>query len=135
VRDIPSQWRFTRAWLDGDWLGGYQPFWQDYFESADWIGDQAPDAIILARKPTFAWYFSDGRPSFVYPFHRDPEATWRRIRDKGATHIIVEPMTRDFLAPTLAPHIDELEVVHAGPHRIALVVRIAPSTGPPAGGP
>jgi hypothetical protein len=135
VREIPSQWRFTRAWLDGDRLAGYQPFWQDYFEVADWIGHEAPDAVIVARKPTFAWYFSGGRPSFVYPFHGDPDGTWRTIRAKGATHIIVEPMTRDFLARTLAPHIDELEVVHAGPHRIALAVRIAPPPTASAGGP
>ena len=135
LREIPSQWRYTRAWMGGDRLAGYQPFWQDYFEVADWIGSDAPDAIIVARKPTFAWYFSDGRPSFVYPFHGDPDATWRTIRAKGATHIIVEPMTRDFLARTLAPHIDELEVVHAGPHRIALAVRIAPPPEPAAGGP
>jgi 4-amino-4-deoxy-L-arabinose transferase-like glycosyltransferase len=135
LREIPSQWRFTRAWLDGDWLAGYQPFWQDYFEVADWIGRDAPDAIILARKPTFAWYFSGARPSFVYPFHGDPDATWRTIRAKGATHIIIEPMTRDFLARALAPHIDELEVVHAGPNRIALAVRIAPAPAPaPAAG-
>jgi len=135
LREIPSQWRFTRAWLDGDWLAGYQPFWQDYFEVADWIGHEAPDAVILARKPTFAWYFSDGRPSYVYPFHGDPDATWRTIRANGTTHIIVEPMTRDFLASTLAPHIDEMEVVHAGPNRIAIAVRIAPPPRAPAGGP
>jgi hypothetical protein len=133
LREIPSQWRFTRAWLDGDWLAGYQPFWQDYFEVADWIGHEAPDAVIVGRKPTFAWYFSGGRPSFVYPFHGDPEATWASIRAKGATHIIVEPMTRDFLAPALAPHIDELEVVHAGPNRIAIAVRIAPASVAPVG--
>jgi len=135
LREIPSQWRYTRAWLGGDWLAGYQPFWQDYFEVADWIGHEAPDAVIVARKPTFAWYFSGGRPSFVYPFHGDPERTWRTIRAKGATHILVEPLTRDFLARALAPHIDELEVVHAGPHRIALAVRIVPEPVPPAGGP
>jgi hypothetical protein len=135
LREIPSQWRFTRAWLGGDWLAGYQPFWQDYFEVADWIGHEAPDAVIVARKPTFAWYFSGGRPSFVYPFHGDPDATWLAIRSKGATHIIVEPMTRDFLARALAPHIDELEVVHAGPNRIAIAVRIAPPPRAPTGGP
>lgn len=135
AREIPSQWRLTRAWLGGDRFGGYEPFWQDYFESAEWIGVQAPDAVIVARKPTFAWYFSGGRPSFVYPFHGDPDATWRTIRSKGATHILAEPMTRDFLGPTLAPRIDELDVVHAGPHRIAFVLRIAPAGGPPASGP
>jgi hypothetical protein len=127
LREIPSQWRYTRAWLGGDRWAGYQPFWQDYFEVAEWIGDDAPDAVIVARKPTFAWYFSGGRPSFVYPFHGDPDATWRTIRSKGTTHILVEPLTRDFLARTLAPHIDELEVVHAGPNRIAIAVRIAPA--------
>ena len=128
LREIPSQWRFTRAWLSGDRWAGYQPFWQDYFEVAEWIGIDAPDAVIVARKPTFAWYFSGGRPSFVYPFHGDPDATWRTIRSKGATHILVEPLTRDFLARALAPHIDELEVVHAGQNRIAIAVRIAPAT-------
>jgi hypothetical protein len=128
LREIPSQWRYTRAWLDGDRWAGYQPFWQDYFEVAEWIGTDAPDAVIVARKPTFAWYFSGGRPSFVYPFHGDPDATWRAIRSKGATHILIEPITRDFLARALAPHIDELEVAHAGPNRIAIAVRIAPAS-------
>ena len=135
VREIPPQWRLTRAWLGGDRLGGYLPLWQDYFESAEWIGVQAPDAVIVARKPTFAWYFSGGRPSFVYPFHGDPDATWRTIRAKGATHILAEPMTRDFLRPALAPRVHELEVVHAGPNRIAFVLRIAPATASPAAGP
>jgi hypothetical protein len=71
----------------------------------------------------------------VYPFHGDPDATWRTIRSRGATHILVEPMTRDFLARALAPHIDELEVVHAGPNRIAIAVRIDPAPEAPAGGP
>ena len=74
--------------------------------------------------------FTSGRPSFVYPFHGDPDATWRTIREKGATHILIEPLTRDFLARTLAPHIEELEVVHAGPYRIAIAVRIVPRGAP-----
>ena len=123
----PELLRVMRT-LDGDRWAGYQPFWQDYFEVAEWIGTDAPDAVIVARKPTFAWYFSGGRPSFVYPFHGDPDATWRAIRSKGATHILIEPITRDFLARALAPHIDELEVAHAGPNRIAIAVRIAPAT-------
>ncbi|CAN5325795.1 hypothetical protein BH18GEM1_BH18GEM1_09150 [soil metagenome] len=125
VRGVPRQWELTRAWLDGEEFAGYDPFWQDYFQAARWIGQNAPDAVITARKPTFAWYFSS-RPSLVYPFHRDPDRTWRFLREEGVTHIILDPRTRDFLAPALAPHIDELEVVHAAPHRIVLVVRIAP---------
>lgn len=125
LRTIPAQWRLTRAWLDGREFAGYDPFWQDYFQASRWIGDTAPDAVIAARKPTFAWYFS-GRPTVVYPFHRDPERTWRFLRETGVTHIVLDPLTRDFLAPALAPHIDRLEIVHAAPHRIVLVLRLAP---------
>lgn len=126
---VPRAWANTRAWLDGDELAGYDPFWQDYFEAARWIGDHAPDAVITARKPTFAWYWSGGRPSLVYPFHGDPERTWAFLRERGITHILMDPATRDYLGPTLAPHADLLEVVHAAPRRAVLVLRLAP--GPP----
>ena len=123
---VPRAWANTRAWLDGDELAGYDPFWQDYFEAARWIGDTAPDAVITGRKPTFAWYWSGGRPSLVYPFHGDPERTWAFLRRRGITHILMDPATRDYLGPTLAPHADRLEVVHAAPHRSVLVLRLAP---------
>lgn len=129
ARSVPGAWESTRAWLDGDELAGYDPFWQDYFEAARWIGDHAPDAVITGRKPTFAWYWSGGRPSLVYPFHGDPERTWVFLRENGITHILMDPMTREYLGPTLAPHADLLEVVHAAPHRAVLVLQIAP--GPP----
>jgi 4-amino-4-deoxy-L-arabinose transferase-like glycosyltransferase len=126
AREVPSQLRLTRAWLDGDELGGYVPFWQDYFEAAQWIGETAPDAIIVARKPTLAWYWSGFRPAYVYPFHSDPERTWQEIRRKGGTHILLESMSQAFLAPTLEPHADQLDVVHAAPRRSTLVVAIRP---------
>jgi hypothetical protein len=129
ARQVPRAWESTRAWLDGDELGGYDPFWQDYFEAARWIGDHAPDAVITGRKPTFAWYWSGGRPSLVYPFHGDPDRTWAFLRENGITHILMDPTTRAYLGPTLAPRADLLEVVHAAPHRSVLVVRLAP--GPP----
>ncbi|HKY59736.1 MAG TPA: glycosyltransferase family 39 protein [Gemmatimonadota bacterium] len=129
ARQVPDAWESTRAWLDGDELAGYDPFWQDYFEAARWIGDHAPDAVITGRKPTFAWYWSGGRPSLVYPFHGDPHRTWAFLRENGITHILMDPATRAYLAPALAPHADLLEVVHAAPHRAVLVVRLAP--GPP----
>lgn len=126
ARQIPRAWETTRAWLDGDELAGYDPFWQDYFEAARWIGDHAPDAVITGRKPTFAWYWSGGRPSLVYPFHGDPVRTWGFLREKGITHILMDPATRAYLGPTLAPHADLIEVVHAAPHRAVLVLRLAP---------
>lgn len=123
---VPEQWRETRAYLDGEELAGYEPFYQDYFEAARWIGDHAPDAVIAARKPTLAWYFSRGRPSVVYPFHGDPERTWAFLRDKGVTHIVMDPITRELLAPALAPHLDRIEVAHASPRRAVFVLRIGP---------
>ncbi len=126
LREVPPQLRLTRAWLDGDEMGGYEPFWQDYFEAARWIGDNAPDAVIVARKPTFAWYWSGERPSFVYPFRDDPDVRWNAIRRHGATHLIMEDISRVFLTPTLEPHLDALEVVHASPRRMAMVIAIHP---------
>jgi hypothetical protein len=38
----------------------------------------------------------------------------------------MDPTTRAYLGPTLAPRADLLEVVHAAPHRSVLVVRLAP---------
>lgn len=130
LRQVPAQWVLTRAWLDGDELAGYAPFWQDYFAVSEWIGVTAPDAVIAARKPSFAWYWSGGRPSVVYPFHGDSERTWRFLRRNQVTHLILDPMTRDFLSPVLAPHVDQLEVVHAGPERLVFVLRIVPREAP-----
>ena len=126
VRTVPRQWEITRAWLDGDEFAAYDVFWQDYFQAARWIGDEAPDAIIAARKPTLAWYFS-GRPSVVYPFHGDPDRTWRFFREHGVTHILLDPGTGEFLSPVLVPHVDDLELVHAAPNRVVFVVRIDPA--------
>lgn len=125
VRAVPGQWRLVRAYLAGEELAGYHPFWQDYFEASAWIGENAPDAVITARKPTFAWYWS-GRPSVVYPFHGDPDRTWGFLRETGVTHIVLEPMTRAFLQETLAAHVDALEVIHSAPNRFVYVLRIAP---------
>lgn len=126
LRQAPAQWALMRTWLDGDELAGYAPFWRDYFAAAEWIGVTAPDAVIAARKPSFAWYWSDGRPSLVYPFHGDPDRTWRFLRRHQATHLILDPVTRDFLGPVLAPYVDQLEVVHAAPGRLVYVLRIVP---------
>ncbi|MGH7563211.1 MAG: hypothetical protein ACREK5_02155 [Gemmatimonadota bacterium] len=123
---VPGQWRETRAYLDGDELAGYEPFYQDYFEAARWIGDHAPEAVIAARKPTLTWYWSGGRPSVVYPFHGDTDRTWAFLRGKGVTHIVMDPMTRLFLAPALEPHLDLVEIAHASPRRAVYVLRIAP---------
>jgi hypothetical protein len=128
LREIPPALDRTRAWLDGDELGGYPPYWQDYFSAARWIGENAPDAVIIARKPTFAWYWSGGRPSFVYPFHGDPDATWASFREKGATHLLLDYNSRMFLEPVIQPHADDLELVHASPRRAVVVVRIRPES-------
>ncbi len=125
---VPGQWRETRAYLDGEELAGYEPYFQDYFEAARWIGDNAPEAVILARKPTLTWYWSGGRPSVVYPFHGDPERTWAFLRRKGVTHIVMDQQTSDFLAPALEPHWDLIEIVHASPRRAIFVLRIAPDS-------
>lgn len=120
---IPNQWERTRGWLDGEELAGYEPFWQDYFQASRWVGENAPDAVIAARKPRLAWYWSR-RPSLVYPFHGDPGRTWEFLRENEVTHIVLEPTTRAYLRETLMAHVDELGVVHAAPHRIAFVVRL-----------
>jgi 4-amino-4-deoxy-L-arabinose transferase-like glycosyltransferase len=125
LRTVPAQWVYTRAYLDGDRMAGYPTFWQDYFESAKWIGEENPQAVIAARKPTFAWYWSQ-RPSLVYPFHGDPDRTWRFMRRRGVTHIIVDPLTQSFLAPMFERHVDELALAYAGPQREVFVLRLMP---------
>ncbi|MFN2419923.1 MAG: glycosyltransferase family 39 protein [Gemmatimonadota bacterium] len=128
----PEVWEINRRHLDGEELAGYTPFWRDYFEAARWIGENAPDAVIVARKPTFAWYWSGGRPAFVYPFRTDYEATWRMIREQGATHVLFDPggATATYLIPALQGHLDSIEAVHAAPNRLVYVLRIAPRPRP-----
>ena len=125
LRTVPIQWRYTRAYMDGDVWVGYDGFWQDYFQAARWIAEDDPRAVILARKPTLAWYWSR-RASVVYPFHGDPEATWRFVRESGVTHILAEPLTQAFLGPMIADRSGALDLVYAGPYRDVFVLRVAP---------
>ncbi|MGH7550429.1 MAG: hypothetical protein ACREK3_06690, partial [Gemmatimonadota bacterium] len=119
ARQIPR----TQVYLTGDRLGGYPSFWQDYFDASRWIGANAPDAVVLARKPTLVWYWS-GRPTVVYPGRADPEATWRFIQETGVTHFLFEGSTEEELAPTLAPRRDQLELLYRAPDGQAAVVRL-----------
>ncbi|MBW3660232.1 MAG: glycosyltransferase family 39 protein [Gemmatimonadetes bacterium] len=129
---IPGQWEVTRAHMEGEELAGYNVFWSDYFEASRWIGEQAPDAVIVARKPSLAWYWS-GRPAFVFPFRFQPEPTWRLIRARGATHALYDNLgsTQAFLRPALETRPDAIEVVHAAPARNVFVLRIAPPAETP----
>lgn len=121
----------TRAWLGGDEFGGYSPFWADYFRAARWIGENSPEnAVILARKPTLAWYWS-GRPAVVPPRGRDPERRWRAIRRTGATHILLEPSTEAALQDVLHPRANELVVVHQTPRREVVVLSLPPEAALP----
>ncbi len=126
ARTVPAQWVYTRAYLDGDEMAGYPTFWQDYFEAARWIGEENPQAVIAARKPTLAWYWSQ-QPSLVYPFHGDPDRTWRFLRRRGVTHIIVDPLTQSFLAPMFERHVNDLALAFAGPRRDVFVLRLMPN--------
>lgn len=127
---VPDQWPRTRAWLRGDELAGYDPFWSDYFESARWIGRSTPpDAIVLARKPRLAWFWSR-RPAVTYPEHARPEVQWRFIRDAGVTHILFEPYTKEALGEALLPHQDLLAQVHEAPMGRALVFALSHGARP-----
>lgn len=127
----PGIWSVTRAHLDGDELAGYTSFWSDYFESARWIGRQDPTAVIVARKPRLTWMWSR-RPAFVYPFRLDPEGTWETFEEKGATHIVLGGFdsTERYLLPALEARPDRFELVHAGPARAVLVLRVLPESTP-----
>lgn len=124
---VPGQWEVTRAHMDGDQWAGYRSFWVDYFEASAWIGENAPDAVIVARKPTFAWYWS-GRPAFVHPFRVQPRETWELLREKGTTHVLYDNLgaAEMFLRPSLELHPEAIELVHSAPARNVLVLRIAP---------
>lgn len=129
IADASRQIPRTRAWLRGDELGGYEPFWQDYFEASRWIGGHAPHAIVLARKPTLVWYWS-GRPTVVYPFRAGPDATWRFVDDTGVTHLLLDPSTEQALAPALEAGRQRLELVYRAGGGQAAVVRVAPAARP-----
>lgn len=130
---VPDQWEVTRAHMAGDELAGYRLFWSDYFEASEWIGQTAPDAVIVARKPSLAWYWS-GRPAFVYPLRHQPRATWDLLREQGATHVLYDNLgsAQAYLKPALDLHADRIEVVHAAPARNVFVLRIAPAPAPGA---
>ncbi|MFN2420870.1 MAG: ArnT family glycosyltransferase [Gemmatimonadota bacterium] len=121
----------TRDWIEGDEFAGYTPFWADYFRSARWIGENAPpNAVIMARKPTLAWYWS-GRPSIRPPMAGGPERRWERIRERGVTHILLEPWTERELRRTIHSHSAILTVVHDTPRREVVVLEIAPESRTP----
>lgn len=126
ARLVPLEMGYTKRYLDGEEMVGYSTFWEDYFTAARWVSQDDPSAIIMARKPRLAWYWSR-RPSLVYPFHGDPQRTWAFVRANDVTHILVESLTEEFLAPTFAAHIDELDLVYAGPHRDVFVLRVGPA--------
>ena len=113
--------------LAGDRLAGYPPFWRDYFDAARWIGPNAPDAVVLARKPSLAWYWS-GRPSAVFPMRYDPEATWQFVREIGATHALLDGLisTEVYFLPALQAHMTEFQAVHSAPGRLVFVLRLQP---------
>jgi hypothetical protein len=127
------QWDSTRAWMRGEEFAGYTPFWADYFQAARWIGQNAPaDAVILARKPQLAWYWS-GRHAIVPPWAGNPDRAWRRIRGRGVTHILLEPSTEAEWRDILHPRAADLRVVHETPRREVVVLEIASEPeGPPA---
>ena len=127
------QWDSTRAWMRGDELAGYSPFWADYFRAARWIGENAPpDAVILARKPTLAWYWS-GRHAVSPPWAANPDRAWQRIRSHGVTYILLEPWTENYLRDVLHPRATYLSVVYETPRREVVVLEIspAPDAAPP----
>jgi hypothetical protein len=124
-RQVPR----TRAWLAGNELGGYPPFWQDYFDASKWIGVNAPTAIVLARKPTLVWYWSR-RPTVVYPFRGDPEEKWRFVDETGVTHLLLDPSTERALAPALESRKDRLELAYRARGGQAAVVRLTTPAAP-----
>lgn len=127
VRDVPRQWDRTREWLAGEEMAGYDPFWEDYFSAARWIGENAPeDAVVLARKPTLAWYWS-GRASIDWPFWRTPEGKWRYIRGEGVTHILIEPESARDLVEVLTEHDELLSMPFHRPGTEVAVFILAPA--------
>lgn len=136
ARAVPDQLEVTRAHIGGDRWAGYPAFWVDYFEASEWIGENAPDAVIVARKPSFAWYWS-GRPAFVHPFRHQPRRTWELLREKRTTHALYDNLgaAEVYLRPALDLHPEAIEVVHAAPARNVFVLRIAPPSAAETGGP
>lgn len=136
AKQVPDQLEVTRAHMGGERWAGYPAFWVDYFEASEWIGETAPDAVIVARKPSFAWYWS-GRPAFVHPFRHQPRRTWALLREKGTTHVLYDNLgaAEVYVRPALDLHPEAIEVVHAAPARNVFVLRIAPPTPAESGGP
>ena len=133
VREIPDRWDRTRDWLAGEELAGYDPFWEDYFSAARWIGENAPeDAIVLARKPTLTWYWS-GRHAIDWPFWESPEEKWRYIRRQGVSHILIEPESARDLIGVLTEHDDRMSMPFHRPGTEVAVFTLAPEPESPSG--
>jgi hypothetical protein len=60
-----------------------------------------------------------------------PERRWERIRQRGVTHILLEPWTERELRRTIHSHSAILTVVHDTPRREVVVLEIAPESRTP----
>lgn len=126
AREVPERIALTRAWAAGDLLAGYDLYWRDYFEAARWMRTNVPeDAVVLARKPGLAWYWSR-RPVEVGPYFVDGPPQWPMIREAGVTHVLLDPWGESHYAETLAAHRDALSVAFRTGSGQVVVLAVAP---------
>lgn len=124
AKDVPERLGRLDAWRRGDLLAGYDVFWRDYFEGADWIRSHVPDdAVVLARKPGLVWYWSR-RPVVADPFYG--RGQWNAIRSRGVTHVLLEPWGESHLETALAEHRDSISVLFRTDSGQVVVLAVAP---------
>jgi len=87
--------------------------WSDYLYLSQLIGRySAPDATIVARKPTLTALYS-GRRTIDYPMYRDFERQRRHILENEIDYILLDGLSRDtytYLAPFIKARQDAFQV-------------------------
>ena len=106
----------------------YPPDWDRYFKAAEWIADNTPaDAVICCRKAYMMALLSH-RKTISYPFTQDTQTLLETIKDRGATHIVVDRFawtgsTARYLIPAVNAHPSRFKVLKKIPNPDTYVLK------------
>ncbi len=88
-----------------DWKDTQNNAFTGYLEAAEWCRENIPtDSKLLCRKPEIYYMYSGHRRSERFPMYASPDSVMKVIREKKATHIIIDSWYRHAYA-TIIPAI------------------------------